>query len=476
MATLPLQTSPERQLRIPAMGFSPSGALRLSMRFVLMVLTFIGTTVCEKAAGQQVMTIGDAIALALQYNYDIQLSRNDSSVAALDYEYRNAVFLPRLNASAGTTWNHNSQKQEFINTDNNREGNVVTNNINASVNLNWTLFDGGRMFTTRNKAEEYIRLGGLVAKEQVVNTLAGVIREYYLIVQQKQQLRAIEEQMSISQSRVDLALRKLDIGMGTRPEVLQAQVDLNAQRAARLQQQTQIEHSKKTLNQLIRPSRTGMPGGLVTEYDVVDSIPVRTDIAMDDVISQLEQSNPTLQILRKNVEIAHLSLKETKADRWPVVQFNSAYNFSRTSNNVALNPFLPIFNRNSGLNYGFTAAIPILNYRNTHRLIRQEELNIGFQQLMLENQQSLLLLDILQAYQDFEFQQRALELEESNILLARENVDIALETYRLGNMTFIQLREAQKSLEDARNRLIAARYGMKVAETELLRLKGDLIR
>jgi outer membrane protein TolC len=95
---------------------------------------------------------------------------------------------------------------------------------------------------------------------------------------------------------------------------------------------------------------------------------------------------------------------------------------------------------------------------------------------MLENQQSLFILDILQAFQDFEFQQRALELEESNILLARENVDIALETYRLGNMTFIQLREAQKSLEDARNRLIAARYGMKVAETELLRLKGDLVR
>ena len=72
---------------------------------------------------------------------------------------------------------------------------------------------------------------------------------------------------------------------------------------------------------------------------------------------------------------------------------------------------------------------------------------------------------------------RAYLLEQlRNILLAKENVTITLETYRLGSTTFIQLREAEKSLEDAYDRLIAARYNAKVAETELLRLKGDLVK
>jgi outer membrane protein TolC len=128
------------------------------------------------------------------------------------------------------------------------------------------------------------------------------------------------------------------------------------------------------------------------------------------------------------------------------------------------------------LNYGLTVSVPILNYRNTHRLIRQAELNIGYQQLLLDNQRSLLRLDVRRAFEDFELQKEALALEEENILLARENVEIILETYRLGQTTYLQLREAQRSLEDAYNRLIAARYLTKLAETELLRLRGGLVR
>jgi outer membrane protein TolC len=421
-----------------------------------------------------VLTLEDAIALALQYNYDIRLARNDSAAAALDFEYRNAVFLPRINATAGTLWNNNSQKQEFSD-GSSRSGPVVTNNINASVNLNWTLFDGMKMFATRDKAEQYIRLGELIIKDQVLQTLSDVINTYYNIIRQKQQLLAIEEQMNLSQTRVDLAQRKLEIGAGAKPDVLQGQVDLNAQRAARLQQQTLIAQLKETLNQLIRPTTPVQPGGFSTSYDVTDDIPIDTTLTLDDVQSRIEANNPSLQIIRKQIDLSYLTLKEIKADRLPTLQFNSAYNFNRVNNDVALNPALPLFNRNSGFNYGFTASVPILNYRNTHRLIRQEELNIGFQQLYLSNQLSLLQLDVLQAYQEFDFQKQALALEESNILLARENVEILLESYRLGQITYVQLREAQKSLEDANARLINARYNTKMAETELLRLNGKLI-
>ena len=135
-------------------------------------------------------------------------------VAALDYSYRNAIFLPRINGTLGTTWNRNNQKQVFT-SGTKREGDVKTTNITSSLNLNWTLFDGLRMFATRDKAEEFIRLGELNIKNQVISSIATVINTYYNIVRQKQQLKAVEEQMSISQTRVDLSQRKLDIGVGT---------------------------------------------------------------------------------------------------------------------------------------------------------------------------------------------------------------------------------------------------------------------
>ena len=440
---------------------------------IVIVLMILLLDVGAKA--QKLLTLEEAIAIALQNNYDIQLAESDSARLGLDYSYRNAVFLPRLNAALGTNWTNYNQQQEFSD-GTERKGEVATNNLSASVTLNWTLFDGMKMFALKNKAEEYTKLGQLGIKNQVVNTVAEVINTYYIIVRQKQQLKAIEEQMLVNQTRVDLSKRKLDIGLGTKPEYLQSQIDLNAQLSAKMQQETYIHELKEILNQRINPTPQGQENSMPTDYEVSDSIPIDFGIKLEDIKQDFEESNPSLQLSRKYLDIAGLSLKEIKADRWPIVQFNSAYNFLRTNNDKALNPALPLLNQNQGLNYGFSATIPILNYRNTDRLVRHAELDIDYQQLQYASEKSALQLRVTNAYNLFKLQKDVLELEESNIMLARENVNITLETYRLGTSTFIQLREAEKSLEDAYDRLIAARYNAKVAETELLRLRGDLVK
>jgi outer membrane protein TolC len=440
------------------------------LRRTLVLLTHCSAFILasHNVSAQKVLSVEEAIATALQNNFNIQLSKNDSAVAALDYSYRNAVFLPRVNAAAGTNWTANNQRQDFTN-GTKREGDVKTNSYTGSVTLNWPLFDGLKMFVTRDKAAEFIRLGELGIKNEVINSVAGIINTYYDIVRQKQQLKAIEEQMSINQTRVDLSQRKLDIGVGAKPDVLQSKVDLNAQKAARLRQQTLILQMKETLNQLMNAA----PG---VNYDVSDSIPLNTRLSLGEIQNKAITENPLLQIQKKNIDIAGFTLKERKAERLPTLSFNSAYNFSRTNNDIALNPALPIFNRNRGFNYGFTAQLPILNNRNNNRLIKQAQLNIDYQKLIYENQKSVINLGVMNAFKDYELQKESLDLEEANILLARENVSIILETYKLGSATYLQLREAQKSLEDAYNRLIAARYNTKLAETELLRLKGDLVK
>ena len=417
---------------------------------------------------QKLLTLDEAIATALQNNYDIQLSKNDSAVAALDYSYRNAIFLPRINSTLGANWSNNKQDQRFTN-GTKREGYVKTNNYTGNVSLNWTLFDGMKMFATRDKAAEFIKLGELGIKDQIINTVALVINNYYAIVRQKQQLKAIEEQMSLSDERVKLSQRKLEIGVGAKPDVLQSKVDLNAQKSARLTQQTLIEQLKEQLNQSMNLAQN-------PAYEVIDTIPINMNLALGDIQNNIENTNPLIQITKKNIDIASLTLKERKAEKWPTVSFNSGYNFNRTHNNVTLNPALPLYNRNRGYNYGLLVNVPILNNRNNNRLIKQAELNVNYNKLIFDNQRSLLNLDVTNAFKDYDLQKKALELEETNILLAKENVDIALQSYRLGAFTFLQLREAQKSLEDAYNRLIAARYNAKLAEIELLRLKGEILK
>ena len=433
-------------------------------RFFLPILFLLSVD----SFAQKKLTLEEAIATALSNNFDIQLSRNDSIVAALNYGYKNAAFYPRLNANTGVVFNNNDQKQKFSDGTVRERNGVKSNNLTANLALNWTLFDGLRMFATRDKVAELVKLGELGIKEQLINTVASVINTYYNIVKQKQQLRAIEEQMSISQERVKLAQYKLDIGVGAKPDVLQSKVDLNAQKAAQLEQQTLIRQLKDQLSQLMNTPENN--------YDVSDSIPLNKGLVLTDIQSSLDKTNPTLQLAQKNIQIAGLSLKEIKADRFPVVAFNANYNFNKLDNKAVVNPFQPLNSRNKGFNYGLTATIPIFNNYNVKRQIQQAERDIVFRKLSLDNQKSQISLAVLNAWNNYQWQKQALDLEEESIVLARENVDIVFQVYKLNSTTLIQLKEAQKSLQDAQTRLINARYNTKLAETELLRLKGELVK
>lgn len=429
--------------------------------FILLLLPIAGI------AQQNFLTLEDAIGTALQHNYNILMARNDSTSFSVDRSFAYAAFLPRLNATAGKTWNINAQKQELGNGTKRDTSGIKSNNLTGAVNLNWTLFDGLRMFATRDRLIELEKFGAYGVKSQMVNTIAAVTTGYYAIVRGKQQLKAIEEQMSISEERVKLADKKLSVGLGAKPELLQAKVDLNAQRSSRLQQITRIQQLKEQLNQL-------MAVPLTSNYEVSDSIPINTELQYGELQTGIANTNPGLLQSKKSIDIAQLSLKERKAELLPTLTFNSAYTYNRLENKAVINNFTPLFNRNRGFNYGFGLNVPILNGFNTKRLIQQAKLDIQFQELSYKNQLSLIDVSLSNAFKSYELQKKTLALEEENISLAKENVMIALERFRQGVSTFLELREAQKSLEDAYDRLIAARFNTKISETELLRLKGEI--
>lgn len=441
------------------------------MKQVILITFLFGAAFfyAGNCSAQNILTVDEAIATALKNNYDIQLLRNDSASYALDNSYARAAFLPRVNASSGLVFNNNNQLQKFSDGTKRERNGIRSSSLTGAVQLNWTLFDGYKMFATRDKLAQFVQLGELNIKNQMVTSVADVINNYYNIVHQKQQLKAIEDQMSINEERVKLADKKFSVGLGAKPELLQAKLDLNAQKSARLNQQNLIAQLKETLNQLMNVA-------LQTAYDVSDSIPINTGLTLGEVMGTVESTNPSLLVTKKNLEIARLTLKERKADKYPVLSFNSAYNYSKADNKAVVNPFTPLYSRNNGFNYGLGISIPILNGFNVKRQVQQAQLDIDYLNLSYQNQKNKIDLGIVNAFKAYEMQKQALALEEENIILAKENTMIALERLRLGVSTYLELRETQKTLEDAYNRLLAARYNTKLAETELLRLKGDLVK
>jgi outer membrane protein TolC len=439
--------------------------MKLRSSGLLLIILFLGYV----GKAQEQIPLERIIALALEKNYDVQVAKNISEAAATDNQYTFGAFLPQIEAVGATVWNSNNQELRFQDESRNISGKAEGNNTTASAQLTWTLFDGTRMFATRERIAAIAAQGELFVKNQMVNTIAAVASNYFDIVRQKQQLKAIEEQMSVSEERVKLADRKFQVGMGAKPELLQAKVDYNAQRTQVIQQQALIHQLKGQLNALV-----GLK--LPPEYEVSDTIVIDLNLRQEELSSNVENTNFALQASRSEIGISSLSVRERRAELLPFLNFNGAYNYSRADNTRLLNPFGTLYNQSDGYSYGFSVNLPILTGFNQRRLIQQAKINVNRQYVLYEQQKANVNVGLQNAFVNYDNGKKVLLIEEENILLAKENVSIALETFKRGATTFVELRTAQQSLAEAYTRLITARYQAKIAEIELLRLNGALLR
>jgi outer membrane protein len=434
--------------------------------FAFFIIIFSGS---HFAYAQEEVTLEQVIGLALERNYDVQIAKNLSESADTNSDYVVGAFLPQITAGGSTVWNDSEQNLRFQDESRNNSGDARSNNMSGSVQLVWTLFDGTRMFATRERISQLEEQSELEVKDQMVNTIASIIINYYDIVRQKQQLKAIQEQMSVSEERVKLAEKKLQVGTGIRPELLQAKVDYNAQRTQVLQQETMIAQLKEQLNNIV-----GLQ--LPTVYDVSDTIIIDLTLRADETFQNLDNTNYSLLAARRNLNIASLSLRERRAEYLPFFNVNAAYNFTRNDNTKQINPFGPVFSQTQGLNYGFSVTLPILTGLNTRRQTQLAKIEIDRQQLLYNQLRNTVNVNLRNAFINYDNAKKIFLIEEETIGLARENVFIALESFKRGVNTFIELRTAQQSLAEAYSRLISARYNAKLAETELLRLNGSLLQ
>jgi outer membrane protein TolC len=442
----------------------------MRIRWIVFLAVFFAGS--EAALAQEQISLEEVVALALEKNYDVQIVRKESEAAQSDNDLAWGGFLPEVRATGSRVWNSNNQKLQVRSRETNEiesiEGDVSSTNTNASAQLTWTLFDGTRMFATRERISALAEQSQLAVKDQMVNTIAETIANYYNIVRQKQQLKAIQEQMSVSEERVKLAEKKLQVGTGIKPELLQAKVDYNAQRTQVLQQESIIAQLKQRLNALVGLQ---LPEG----YEVADTIIIDLNLHSEDFLSNFENSNFSLQAARENVRVANLSLRERRAEYLPFLNFNAAYSFTNTDNTRLINPYGTLLFRQNGFNYGFSVSVPILTGFNTRRLNQRARIEVDRQILLYDQLKTNISVELKNAYVNYDNAKRILQIEEETIGLAKENVYIALESFKRGVATFIELRTAQQSLAEAYSRLIAARYNAKLAETELLRLKGSLL-
>ncbi len=214
------------------------------------VTVFVLSLVFIGAKAQQILTLNEALKLALANNYSIQLAKNEAEISQNSNYAGAAGMLPTVAATASQDNVVNNTQQKFLNgTENNKDG-AKSNQLNVGVELGWTIFDGLKMFATKNKLNQLQAIGELRMRAQIEQNFSRIIRAYFDIVQNKKQLNALQQSVTISTDRLKLANDKLAVGKVSKTEVLKAQVDLNTDKSALMKQQNLVQNAKANLNQL----------------------------------------------------------------------------------------------------------------------------------------------------------------------------------------------------------------------------------
>ncbi|MBZ0200840.1 MAG: TolC family protein [Ignavibacteriaceae bacterium] len=414
---------------------------------------------------QQKLTLQNAVETALKNNFSISIARGQMEIADNNLSPGSAGFLPTLDASGTILRSVTNTTQEYFDGRMVDRNGAVTKNLNASLALNWTVFDGLQMFAELDRLKELKKSGEISFKSAVEQSISSVISEYYNIVRQQQILEVIKKSIALSEERVRIAENKLDVGSGSRFDLRQAKVDLNEDRTNYLREELKLVQAEINLNELL--------GRDVNEqFQVEDTIVVNKNLNPDDMLSSAMDKNSELLIARENKNLADINLRLARSGWFPAINLTAGYNYT---NSEAEAGFMKS-NLNIGFNYGVTASWNLFDGLKTATAIQNAAVNIDINKTLLNKTEENIKAVVLTSFKRYENSLVLVELETENLESARENVDIAVERLRLGTLTPLEFRETQKRLLESQSRLLQAQYEAKIAETDLLRLSGELVK
>ncbi|MEI6048924.1 MAG: TolC family protein [Bacteroidota bacterium] len=436
------------------------------MRFIYLSLFILLSLSIPPANGQNVYGLKDCISIGLERNFSILVARNNETISKNNFTLGNAGFLPSIDLSGSHIGTMNNSTLDHTDGAQTISNGVFNTTTNGSVALGMTIFNGFNAVITYKKLSELNVVGQLNTQLTVENLIADIVSGYFNYILQVQLMNNLKYALTLSRERLRIDEDRYLLGSGSKLEVLQSRVYVNSDSSNLSRQNEVLRSAQIRLNEMMAVEN------LSYEFSSKDTvIDVNPGLLYEKLLEETLISNTNLLIASKNKTISDYDYKLIVSRSYPYLNFSGGYSYS-------LNTYTKSTNKSqitNGMNYGLTLGVNLFDGNNQRRNIHNSSIERDSKELRYREVEQGIKADLLTIYSAYSNNLRLISLEEQNFQTAKENLDIALERYKLGSLSGIDLREVQKSLLDARERLISAHYQTKLAEVSLQLISGKIM-
>ena len=431
------------------------------------LLYFVCALLCTGAFAQsKVYTLHECLIEGLENNYSLKIEKNTQRISDNNATLGNAGFFPTVSASGKYSAQGQDTETKLRDTrEIVEENNIFNQTANAGVSLNWTIFNGFNVTTTYKKLKELQIQGEVETKIAIGNLIVDITSEYYNYIQQTIRLKNLKYAVELSKERLRVVEQRYRIGNFSGLDYQQAKVDFNSDSSAFMKQQEALQSSAITLNMLLARENLNVPIAVADTVINVDIV-----LSCEDLYNSMLERNLPLMNAKLNSKIAQLNLKLSKSQSYPYLKMNAGYGYTLNKYNKGTN-----YHRGSlASDFGLTLGMNIFDGSKARRDRRNAQINVENAQLQQKNVEQTLKSTLYDTWQAYQRNLQMISLEQENLVAAKLNHEIAMERYMLGDLSGIQMREAQKSLLDAEERLLSAGYSTKLCEISLMLLSGRI--
>jgi outer membrane protein TolC len=437
------------------------------MKFLYLCLIVLFTFFYSSVSAQKLLSLEESIQLGIQNHYSIQISKKRELQALNDNTPGNAGFLPTITGTLNKNYTISGLDQEFFGGLRPPlvQSGVNSNSANAGVAMVWTLYDGKGMFILRDRFKELQNLGAKQTETAIENLISLISSSYYDLIRQNLRVNNFRKGLEISNDRLKLAKDRYEVGQGSKVDYYSAQVDYNEDKALLIAQEQSYLNTKISYNTLLVRNHQ-------EEFNVDSKIDLLPKLNLSDLKEFALKQNPTLISALLTKKITDLETKSIQSLQMPQIDLLAGYNMGQVNNGAGFG-----VQRGSSdvLNYGLRATINIFDGYNQKRRVQNAKINAEIAQMQIDDLKNSLISTLERAFVTYENSLNLISLETENYAIAKQNIDIAFDRFKVGIATSYELREVQRNAVSAETRLIETKFAAKAAEIELIRLSGNIL-